>query len=303
MYLNKLLFHPPSSKSTIQSLQGKIIWIPKEVPKKKLPNIKEKKSRSADKHKNKHDRTDQSPSFKKSIPITPEKSVFSNHAPTMLENRQEEEKKLEVAVQKGPKKEQRLSIDSPGRRRNRGSFLSEGLPGDEEVDPIVESDEDIRAKRNDQSNRKGNIIDLEAFPKQLDHKDDEKKKHKEKGICFPFLHSNKKKFDIDDHGDNVPVRMGDIGALTLEKIEELKDQVGKNFVHDSSSESDEEIDPLDFKIIYIPNLILLSKFPSKKLLIYFHANNEDLSSVCEFLDRLQSTFMVTNYLRRPSLNF
>src|SRR5687767_13465697 len=56
MYFNKLLFHPPSTRYTSQSLQGRIIWIPKQVPKKKQKhNNPKKKSKSFDsKESNSH---------------------------------------------------------------------------------------------------------------------------------------------------------------------------------------------------------------------------------------------------------
>ena len=67
MYFNKLLFHPPSSKHSAHNLEGKVIWIPKQVPKKKS-KTKKKKSKSVDAHENDKSNTDQATDFRKTLP-------------------------------------------------------------------------------------------------------------------------------------------------------------------------------------------------------------------------------------------
>lgn len=285
MYFNKLLFHPPSSRYTTQSLQGKIIWIPKQVPKKKKRTNPKKKSKSIDTTEHVLSKAATCTGIK--LLCTSSKRGVRDDSPDIHHNdiaiAIPEEKKDQIDMKIQPRKH-----TYPGAHTHRKK--SQEVVGRKSVNAEMQQtsrENKIDLEANNESREKAisSILDVKASHSM--HNNEERKKVHQKGGCFQFFHLPKRKFS--DEGGGTTMR-----TITLEKIAGLESHVGKVLEHDSSSESEEEVplDPLNFEITYIPCLFLGSKFPTKKILVYFHGNNEDISLTYDFLERLQSTFMV-----------
>ncbi len=286
MYFNNLLFHPPSSKYTTQSLQGKIIWIPKQVPKKKKRTNPKKKSKSIDTADRPSSRPENCTGIK--LICTNTKRGVRDDSSDIHQNdiavTLPEEKKSEINTRIQIRKESYPGAS--GHKKKPQEVAGRKSVNIEIQQTSGENKIDLEGNKESREKAISNILSIKA--KQSAHKDDERKKVHQKGGCFQFFHLPKRKFSDENNSGG-----RDMGTLTLEKIKSLEGQVEKELEHESSSESDEEpFDPNNFEITYIPCLFLGSKFPTKKILVYFHGNNEDVSLTHDFLERLQSTFMV-----------
>lgn len=341
MNFNMLLFHAPTSRYTKKNFQDQIIWIPKKVPIKKNHEQTKKRSHSQETHQaqahagNDTDKVDKFKSLRNffaklkgannnsntHLPINSSRQLINEQSERImtieqipgLDKNGVDEEDYNFAGSDHFSNEKKQTTQTIPVFRSRMNSHPSIIGGNTNREPQKELNLTNNLDHTNAVSIKQNIqkhalvVNLERVnSNNSDRAEDfgreglDAKKIKVKGgSCFSFLNvPPKKKTDINTYASENVHNLNNNIHIAIQNLN--KDPV-KGGVIESSSDSEYESTPISFKVCYIPCLLLQSAFPSKKVLLYFHANNEDISSTYELLTHLHKTFMVKLLLVKENL--
>lgn len=289
MYLNKLLFPTPKSTYDIKTMANEILYIPRERSLRKKFKIQRKvqdpeNPESKSKKGFKGFFSKLSSSFKSTKKST--EVINTKHSP----------KSGESPVKHNSNDDSDCSPPKKLVLEDQENEIEENTKTNKEVG----SDPEAQRPRMSQSMYSSNIMRRSMGSKTDIQPKDRPKSKKKKPGCFGFMLGNKnKKFDIDEydgaggsnHHHHNDLKMSDLKHLSRDIITQILEERRKG--EDDSSSSEDEIEnnhqglPIK-KVLFIPCWCLASRQPTKKTLIYFHGNAEDIYSASELLRNLNA---------------